>query len=141
VQQPETRRWTATSHPPRERGRAYDPWAHAEELGLQVLERPIRTGNELWLPRVHTLVIKQGMRVVHKRNALAHGIAHAELGHDDDRPKHEQQADRYAANNLILLDEFRDVMKWAADFEQLTAELGVTRRLAHAFLQQHQSAV
>lgn len=141
MQQPEIRRWIPTNHPPRERGRAYDPWAHAEELGLQVLERPIRTANELWLPRVHTLVIKQGMRAVHKRNALAHGIAHAELGHEDDRPKHEQQADRYAADNLILLDEFRDVARWASDFEQLAAELGVTRRLARVFLTQYQCAV
>ncbi|WP_164486851.1 ImmA/IrrE family metallo-endopeptidase [Plantibacter sp. PA-3-X8] len=125
------------SRKPRERGRAYDPYAHAEELGLAVIFRPLRVSHERWLPDAQTIVIQESLRSVHRRNALAHGIAHCVLGHEDDRPKHEAQADRFAASNLIDLDEFRAIARWAPDLEHLVAELGVTTRLARAFVAQH----
>lgn len=112
----------------------YDPYQHAEELGLTILHRPIRTAHELWLPEHNTVVLRSGLRVVHERSALAHGIAHALLAHVDDRPKHEIQADRLAAANLIDLDECREVMKWAPDCHRLARELGVSTRLARVFL-------
>nr|WP_255521641.1 ImmA/IrrE family metallo-endopeptidase [Frondihabitans sp. VKM Ac-2883] len=74
------------------------------------------------------------MRAVHDRSALAHGLAHAVLGHTDDRPKHEVQADRMAAANLIDLDECRELMKWTPDCHRLARELGVTTRLTRVFL-------
>jgi hypothetical protein len=131
---------TPTNPIPSERGRGYDPFAHADALGINVLLRPIRTANELWLPEHHTLVIKSGMRALHQRNAAAHGVAHAVLGHPDDRPKHETQADRYAASNLIDLDECRELMKWTPDCHRLAAELGVTTRLMRVFLNVHHLA-
>lgn len=128
-----TRSWTRTSQSSR-RGREYDPYAHADELGLQVLHRPIRTAHELWLPEHRTLVIKDGMRAVHQRNACAHGVAHAALAHPDDRPKHEMQADRYAVERLINVDEALELMQWAPDLPRLAAELGVTNRFLRVFL-------
>lgn len=116
------------------RGKAYNPFEHAELLDIQVLFRPIRTANELWLPEYRTIVIKSGMRVVHQRNALAHGIGHADLGHEDDRPKHEHQADRYASLYLIHPDEFAAAAEWNDDLARLSEELGVTRRLLDAYL-------
>lgn len=117
------------------RGRAYNPWDHADALGIQVIERPIRTANELWMPEFRTIVVRTGLRVIHQRNALAHGIGHADLGHEDDRPKHEHQADRYASLYLIHPLEFEQVAEWAGDDEGLLAqELGVTRRLLDAYL-------
>jgi Zn-dependent peptidase ImmA (M78 family) len=102
-----------------------------------VIFRPLRVSHERWLPSAHTIVIQESLRSVHRRNALAHGIAHCVLGHEDDRPKHEVQADRFAASNLIDLDEFRAIARWAPDLEHLVAELGVTKRLARAFVAQH----
>ena len=111
------------------RGRAYDPWEHADAIGVRVITRPLRFANELWLPDYELIVLKASMRPAHQRNALAHGVAHAVLGHRDDRPKHERQADRYAAWHLIDPRELRDLGSWARDPGQLAAELGVTRRL------------
>jgi len=105
-----------------------------------VLVRPIRTANELWLPDYDTIVLKSGMRAAHMRGALAHEIGHAVLAHEDDRPKHEHQADRYAADNLIDLEECIDVMKWAPDCQKLANELGVTLRLMRAYLESHRLA-
>ena len=115
------------------RGRAYDPFAHADALGLQVIFRPIRTANELWMPEYSTIVIKSGMRAVHQRNALAHGIGHAALAHVDDRPKHEHQADRFASLYLIDPAEFAAVTEWTQDPGKIATELGVTLRLLEAY--------
>lgn len=71
---------------------------------------------------------------MHRRNALAHGVAHAALGHCDDRPKHEKQADKFAAQNLICPDELADLYKWCRDEPQLVQELGVTTRFLRAYL-------
>jgi len=121
-------------------GRDYDPFDHAHALGIQVIVRPIRTANELWLPDHKTIVLRDGLRHVHQRTALAHGIGHADLGHRDDRPKHEVQADRYAAENLIDYDELVDLMRWTPDPARLSLELGVTVRLLRVYLNVHRLA-
>ena len=135
--QPPTPNWTQTSLP---KGRQYDPYEHAESMGIQVLFRPLRTANEMWLPDHRTLVIRESMRAVHRRNACAHGVAHAALAHQDDRPKHEVQADRYAADNLIDFDEIRELIKWTPDSARLANELGVTTRLLRVYLNVHRLA-
>jgi Zn-dependent peptidase ImmA (M78 family) len=134
-----TRNSTRTS-PITPKARDYDPFAHAEALGIEVIYRPLTTANELWLPDHHTLVIKEGMRQVHRRNACAHGVAHAALAHRDSRPKHEIQADRYASENLIDYDELVELMKWTPDSARLANELGVTTRLLRVFLNVHRLA-
>lgn len=86
------------------------------------------------MPEYFTIVIRSGLRAVHKRTALAHGIGHASLGHRDDRPKHEAQADTYASLYLINPDEYHDVARWAeGDAGLICQELGVTLRLLEAY--------
>lgn len=117
------------------RGRAYDPWEHAEALGIEIVTRPLRTAHELWLPEYRTLIVHSRLRAAHQRSALAHGVAHAALAHEDDRPKHENQADRYAARNLIDPVELADLYRWCPDESRIVTELGVTHRLFRAFVQ------
>lgn len=112
----------------------YDPYAHAERLGIEVIYRPIRSAHELWLPDRNLIVVRSGLRVMHERCALAHGIAHAVLGHRDDRPKHEVQADTLAARNLVDRDALHALTLWAPDCHRLAAELGVTTRIARMAL-------
>ena len=136
MQQPEIPKWIATNQT-RPRGRAYDPYAHADDLGIQVLFRPLRVDNERWLPELQTIVIRESLRAVHRRNALSHGIAHAALAHPDDAPKHEVQADRFAAENLIDYEECLALMRWTPDPARLATELGVTGRLLRVYLNVH----
>lgn len=117
------------------KGRAYDPWAHADALGIEIVIRPIRTAHELWLPEYKTLIVHSKLRAAHQRSALAHGVAHAALAHEDDRPKHERQADRLAALHLIDPEEVADLYKWCPDEQRIVTELGVTTRLFRAFVQ------
>ncbi|WP_223848961.1 ImmA/IrrE family metallo-endopeptidase [Microbacterium hominis] len=116
------------------RGRSYDPWAHAEQLGIDVVVRPLRTAHGLWLPDMNTIAIHSRIRAGAQRLVLAHEIGHADLGHRDDRPKHEHQADVYAARNLICPDELDDLYKWCPDEQRIISELGVTTRLFRAYV-------
>jgi Zn-dependent peptidase ImmA (M78 family) len=118
----------------------YDPYAHAEQLGIEVTHERIRTANGMWLPDHNLIVIRSGLRAVHDRSALAHELGHAELGHRDDRPKHEVLADRYAAQQMIDLGECLEVMKWVPDAHKLALELGVSTRLMRVFLNVHRLA-
>lgn len=118
----------------------YDPYADAEQRGIEVIHRPIRTANGMWLPDHNLIVIRSGMRAVHDRSTLAHELAHAELGHRDDRPKHEVLADRAAAEWMIDYDECVDTMRWCPDAHRLATELGVSTRLLRVFLNVHRLA-
>lgn len=112
----------------------YDPFAHADALGIAVKYSRLRTANGLWLPEHRMILIKEGMRTVHTRVALAHEIGHAVLGHEDDRPKHEVQADRYAAMQLIDPQRLHELAGWTPDSFRLARELGVTQRILRAYV-------
>lgn len=118
----------------------FDPYAAAEQRGIDVIHRPIRTANGMWLPDHNLIVIRSGMRAVHDRSTLAHELAHAVLGHRDDRPKHEVMADRYAAEAMIDYDECVDTMRWCPDAHKLATELGVSTRLLRVYLNVHRLA-
>lgn len=115
------------------RGRAYDPFEHADALGLQVLLRPIDEDELLLKREYRTVVVCSEIRGAHQRTALAHGIGHWELAHPDDRPKFEHQADRYAALYLIHPLELDEVCRWTDDPALIAQELRVTRRLLEAY--------
>jgi Zn-dependent peptidase ImmA (M78 family) len=111
----------------------YDPYEHAARIGIEVIHRSIRTSNGRWIPDHRLIVIRSGMRAVHDRSALAHELGHACLGHRDDRPKHERQADWFAARHCIDRDEAERVFRWAPDESAAALELGVSLRLLRAF--------
>jgi Zn-dependent peptidase ImmA (M78 family) len=103
-------------------------------MGIEVIERPIRTANGLWIPDHNLIVIKSNMRAVHKRTTLAHELGHVCLGHRDDRPKHEVLADRFAAERLIDHDKLVELGEWIEHPAKLAAELGVTNRILRVYL-------
>ncbi|WP_407667106.1 ImmA/IrrE family metallo-endopeptidase [Microbacterium plantarum] len=116
------------------KGSAYDPWEHADNLGVEVVTRPLRTAHGLWVAEHRTILIHSRLRAGAQRLILAHEIGHADLAHPDDRPKHERQADEYAAHNLICPIELEAAYKWCPDEPALISELGVTRRLFRAYV-------
>lgn len=116
------------------RGRAYDPWQHAEALGIEVVVRRLRTANGLWFPEYNQILIADHLRVGPQRLVLSHELGHGALMHPDDRPKHEKQADQFAARNLICPDELADLYKWCPDEGRIVQELGVTTRLFRAYV-------
>lgn len=115
----------------------YDPYDHAASLGIEVSFHPIRTANAFWYPDHKMIVVRSGMKAVHTRSTLAHEMGHVTYGHRDDRPKHEVQADRWAAEQLIELEECRELMEWTSDIARVASELEVTGRLLRVFLNVH----
>lgn len=116
------------------RGLRYDPFEHAEDLGIPVIFRPLRAANGMWLPDHQVIVVQPGMRALHTRSTLAHEIAHALLGHEDDRPKHEVAADRYAGTLLIHPRECERAMRHVSDVPSLSLELQVSQRILTDYL-------
>lgn len=125
---------SATTNPTPLRGRAYDPWVHAERLGIEVVVRRLRTANGRWFPEYGQILISDRLRARDQRLVLAHELGHGALMHPDDRPKHEKQADQFAARHLICPDELADLYGWCEDEQRIIAELGVTTRLFRAFV-------
>ena len=117
------------------RGISYDPWEHAEQLGIPVYVRRLRTAHGRWFPDHGEILLSDRLTSRDQRLVLAHEIGHVAYGHRDDRPKHEKQADQYAARNLIDPGELAGLYEWAPDEARLVQELGVTRRLLRADLQ------
>lgn len=111
-----------------------DPYEYAVTLGIEVVHCPITTANGLWVPDHRLVVLKAGMSPVKDRCTLAHELAHAVLGHTDSTPLHEWQADRYAATHQIARDEFLHWWPKCQTLDDLAFELGVTRKLALAFI-------
>jgi Zn-dependent peptidase ImmA (M78 family) len=115
----------------------YDPFEHAEALGIEVVYGRLRTGNGLWIPDIRTIFLQTRMRAIQERSILAHEVAHADLGHRDDRPKHEVLANRYAAEHLIDAGRFAELVEWTPDAARLSLELGVTTKLMQVYLNVH----
>lgn len=118
----------------------YEPFRQAEELDIQVLYRPLRASNGMWVPDHRVIFLQPRMRVIHERSILAHELGHAMLGHRDDRPKHEVMADRIAADNLIDHDELIDLAGWTDDLPKICLELQVTMKLLRVYLNVHRMA-
>lgn len=118
-------------------GGVYDPFEHAESLGIQVVYGRLRASNALWVPDFSTIILQPKMRVIQERSLLAHEIAHADLGHRSGSPKHEVLADRYAAEHMIDADRLTELLAWAPDTAKLSLELGVTTKLMQVYLNVH----
>ena len=111
------------------RGLRYNPYDHADALGIDVIHRPIRTANGMWLPEHNLIVIRSGMRALHDRSTLAHEIAHANLGHSSSAAKNELAADRYAGELLIHPRECEKASLGVPDLPSLALELQVSERI------------
>ena len=103
-------------------------------LGIEVVVRRLRTAHGRWFPDYGQILISDRLRARDQRLVLSHELGHGALMHPDDRPKHEKQADQFAARNLICPDELADLYKWCPDEGRIISELGVTTRLFRAYV-------
>lgn len=112
----------------------YDPFEHAERLGIQIVYRRLTTANGLWVPDLHAIFLQPRMRAVHERSVLAHELGHACLGHRHSTPKLERQADHFAARHLIDPQHLDYVRRTSSDPNVWANEVGVTLNLLEVFL-------
>lgn len=112
----------------------FDPYALAEASGIDVIHRKIRSAHGLWLPEHNLIVVRTGLRQSHDRTVLTHELGHALLGHEDDSPKHELQADMFAARKLISACDFEQASRVSTCCWHLAQELGTTQRIVKTYL-------
>ncbi|MGG7507977.1 ImmA/IrrE family metallo-endopeptidase [Plantibacter sp. YIM 135249] len=116
----------------------YDPWLHADRLGIPVIARenlPTPQMVACYSARQGAIFIRPNLHGAVERCALSHEIVHFEHRDIGTTRRQEDRADRFAARRLIrpsviaaLAQETNDVGVWAL-------ELSVTERIMRAYLQ------
>ena len=114
--------------------RRYDPHRHAEELGITIHYRRLRTANGLYLPEQRVIFLQPRMHRVHERSVLAHEIVHAEFEDVGRNELQERRADRIAARRLICGDDLRAVTPLSDDPGVWALELDVTDHMLDVWL-------
>lgn len=104
----------------RARGTSYDPWEHAHDLGLTIIERRLRSRPRecrwQWGEYRHadrTIILTPGMRAVEARSTLTHEIAHALAGDEPTEfgfraARQEARANRATFDRLLCPVEYAD---------------------------------
>jgi Zn-dependent peptidase ImmA (M78 family) len=118
----------------------YDPFAHADALGIQVVHRTLTTANGMWLPDLRLIFLQKKMRSVNERSVLSHEIGHAVLGHRQSTRKHEVQADRWAVRKLINPEHVVGAAALTDDIGAWCHELNVSADILDRYLQDRREA-
>ena len=115
----------------------YDPREHASDLGVPILDYPLRADFGRYIPQLRAILIKPRMRAALERSVIAHELVHAER-HESFTGvplldlRMERNADRVASLRLIDEAELLDLMRWSSDPGRWAVELGVTADLLEA---------
>jgi len=119
----------------------YVPREHAADLGVPIIEYPLRADFGRYVPQLGAILIKPRMRGALERSVLAHELVHAERDeYETGVPlidlRMERNADRVASLRLIDEDELLDLMRWSSDPGRWAVELAVTADLLEARIAQ-----
>ena len=115
----------------------YVPRDHAAELGVPIIDYPLRADFGRYVTQLGAILIKPRMRAALERSVIAHELVHAER-HECQTGvplldlRMERNADRVASLRLIDEDELLDLMRWSTDPGRWAIELGVTADLLEA---------
>lgn len=111
----------------------YSPWLDAALRYPQIhIEwHPIAPAHAVWEPGSDVILVDENITRAERRCALAHELAHMDVG---DRPtdscwfaaKQETAADKLAARRLIDYRDLAEVMRSCEDPREVAAELDVT---------------
>jgi hypothetical protein len=112
----------------------YDPYTHADQLGIQIVYRRLVSANGLWVPDLRAIFLQPRMRVIHERSVLTHELGHVVLGHRTSSPRNELQADRWASRKLVKPGELRRAVAASADPGEWCLDLGVSADLLERYL-------
>jgi Zn-dependent peptidase ImmA (M78 family) len=119
----------------------YVPREHAAELGVPIIDYPLRADFGRYVPQLGAILIKPRMRAALERSVIAHELVHAER-HESATGvplldlRMERNADRVASLRLIDEDELLDLMRWSTDPGRWAVELSVTADLLEARVSQ-----
>lgn len=114
----------------------YSPWRDlAERQELTSTSASLPAGSAWYFPDELGIVLDRRLQQSQRRSALAHELAHVDLGHVQtagDGPtgsraarRCERQADQLAAERLITVDQLVEALLWSQDERELAEMLWV----------------
>lgn len=114
----------------------YDPWRDAAERypAVHIEWHPIAPAHAAWVSDEGVILVDDSIDDVERRFALAHEIAHIDVGDHATglcwfRNRQESAADRVAARRLIDAYALAEVMTWTSDLRIAAVELAVPTRV------------
>lgn len=97
------------------------------ELGLKLHATHLPDGILGYYSRTeHRIYFDLGLTPSERESVIAHELGHAFHNHGCDSPKHERQADTYAAELLIDPVEYASLERMGGDDHYIADELGIT---------------
>lgn len=110
----------------------YCPWRDVGDRYPTVLIaiRDVHPARAVWLSDSSVIFVDASLSRAEGRCALAHEIAHMDLGHWRTGVRHfdrrlEREADRLAARRLIPFPHLAHALRWSRDDRELAEELNV----------------
>ncbi|OHQ65218.1 hypothetical protein HMPREF2657_09265 [Corynebacterium sp. HMSC072B08] len=113
-----------------------------EQANVRLIETPKLgvTFNAVYHAESRTIFVRWGIDPVTRRCAIAHELGHAIYGDTESSPLTERRADKWAATNLITLDD----VNVAAEnndgvLSAMAADIGVTPHMLELWFELHQA--
>jgi Zn-dependent peptidase ImmA (M78 family) len=120
-------------------GRRYDPYVHAENLGLPIIYRTDLPGHDIdamYTPDHKAIYVRPNLAASVERCAIAHEIVHHEHGDEGEDRKQEDRADRISARRLVRPSDVYDALEFTDDMGRVALELEVTEKVMTIFLRE-----
>lgn len=115
--------------------RSYDPWEHADQLGVPVISNMTLPDEVVaaYSRQMNVIFFRAGLPEDVERCAIAHEIVHFE-NHDEGHSKYqEDRADRTSTLRLIRPSDFDDGGEDVKDLAEIARELRVTEKVMRLY--------
>lgn len=105
----------------------FHPWRQLRALThVEVFFQHLTGNRRAATDGIEVIVMRPGLAQVQRRCALAHELAHIDLGHTGGcTPQEERQASELAARWLIDLNDLIDALRWSTHLAEVADELWV----------------
>lgn len=82
----------------------------------------------------HSIFLLAGLSKRQERSVLAHELGHAHYRHDGSTRGNEWHADKWAAQQVIKLEDYAEASRGEPSLDQLARRLGVTSHLTSVYI-------
>jgi hypothetical protein len=118
----------------------YDPWVHAEDLGIPVVMNDTMPRPQMvacFSSRRNAIFVRPNLHHAVERCAIAHEIVHFEYNDIGTTRRQEDRADRIAAQRLVRPSRLEEIGALSDDPGRLALELDVTERIMSVYMMSH----
>lgn len=120
----------------------YDPFLHAESLGLPIVHRrrlPTPQMVACYSRKHNAVFVRPDLHSAVERCAVAHEIVHFEHNDVGTTKSQEDRADRIAAQRLVRPSRVEEIAATTEDPARIALELDVTEKIMRAYLRQRRN--